>query len=303
MSGMGWWLGVLLLLVLAGAAVAVQALGAARWAQAAALLAARLDAARLPCAPGSTGPARGADRAAWPARYDARELAGLPAPVQRYFRAVLQDGQPIITAASLQMTGRFNLSATGQLWRPFKSHQRVSTRRPGFLWNARIALLPGLHVRVVDSYIAGLGGLHAAVQGLFTVAQLQGEGDIAHGEFMRYFAETPWYPTALLPSQGVQWTAVDDVSATATLADGGLSLSLLFRFNSAGLIESFRAEARGGMVGQVMVQAPWEGRFSDYQAYGGMRVPFAGEVAWMRPQGRQVYFKGRVTALGYEFCA
>ena len=48
-------------------------------------------------------------------------------------------------------------------------------------------------------------------------------------------------------------------SAKATMVDGPLTLTLLFRFNDAGLIGSFRAEARGGMVGKKMVMAPWEG--------------------------------------------
>ena len=133
------------------------------------------------------------------------------------------------------------------------------------------------------------------------MADMQGSGDIARGEFMRYFAEAVWYPTALLPSQGVRWQAADSRSATATLMDGALALSLLFRFDDAGLIESFRAEARGGMVGKRMVQAPWEGRFSDYRASNGMQVPFAGEVAWMRPEGRKTYFRGAVVALDHEF--
>lgn len=34
-------------------------------------------------------------------RYHETELAGLPVPVQRYLRAVLTDGQPIITAVTL----------------------------------------------------------------------------------------------------------------------------------------------------------------------------------------------------------
>jgi hypothetical protein len=34
-----------------------------------------------------------------------------------------------------------------------------------------------------------------------------------------------------------------------------------------------------------------------------MSVPLAGEVAWMRPQGRRVYFKGAVTKLSYEFAS
>lgn len=72
---------------------------------------------------------------------------------------------------------------------------------------------------------------------------------------------------------------------------------MLFRFDEAGLIESFRAEARGVMVSKVMVQAPWEGRFSNYQRRDGMSVPFTGEVVWMRPEGRKVYFKGAVAQL------
>jgi hypothetical protein len=85
------------------------------------------------------------------------------------------------------------------------------------------------------------------------------------------------------------------------MVDDSLSLTLLYRFDDAGLIESFRAEARGGMVDKVMVQAPWEGRFSNYQARDGMLVPLAGEVAWVRPEGRKTYFKGTVTQSAYEF--
>lgn len=109
-------------------------------------------------------------------------------------------------------------------------------------------MLPGLKVRVVDSYIAGKGLLHAAIVGLFTMADVSGGGEIARGEFMRFFAEAAWYPTALLPSQGVRWKALDDSSENATIVDGPLTLTLLFRFDDAGLIGSFRAEARGGAL-------------------------------------------------------
>jgi Family of unknown function (DUF6920) len=285
------WLG-LVLCVLAVAAVGLSAYGSRRWAGATRTLVRSLEAGRV---------AARQDGQAPPTRYDARELEGLPAPVQRYFRAVLEDGQPIITAATIDIAGTFNMSPTGEQWKPFTSRQRVITRRPGFVWDARISMLPGVTVRVVDSYIAGIGLLHATVQGLFTVADVRGDGEIARGEFMRWFAEVAWYPTALLPSQGVRWDAVDEHSAHATMVDGPLSLTLLFRFNKAGLIDSFRAEARGGMVGKDMVMAPWEGIWSNYQTRDGVQVPFTGEVAWMRPDGRRPYFVGTVTSLTFEF--
>lgn len=285
------WLGVCLA-VLSFAVVGLTAFGRRRWAGEVNALGASLEAGRIDGKRGATSP---------PTRYDERELEGLPAPVQRYFRAVLKDGQPIITAVTVDLVGTFNMSPTSEQWRPFTSRQRVITRRPGFLWDAKIALLPGVTVRVVDSYITGTGLLRAAVQGLFTMAEQRGHGDIARGELMRWFAEVPWYPTALLPSQGFRWEAVDEHSANAAMADGPLSLALLFRFDDDGLIGSFRAEARGSIVGDTMLMAPWEGIWSDYKVVDGVNVPHTGEVAWMRPDGRKPYFVGTVAALAFEF--
>jgi hypothetical protein len=238
-----------------------------------------------------------------PARYNARELDGLPLPVQRYFRAVLKDGQPIIAAATLAMTGTMNLSASAEQFKPFTSHQRVITQSPGFLWDAQVMVFPGVPAYVEDSYIAGRGRLMAKVLGWLTVADSLGDGEIARGEFMRYFAEAAWYPTALLPSQGVQWRAVDSHSASASMTDGPITLTLLFRFNPLGLIASVRAEARGSGVGKdgVMVMLPWDCRLSDYQKVDGMLIPQTGEAAWIRPAGRKAYFVGHVKKMRFDF--
>ena len=234
-----------------------------------------------------------------PKRFDVHELEGLPPPVQRYFRAVLIDQQPIIAAVTIEMTGTMNMSETAEQWKPFRSLQRVVTRRPGFLWNARIAVFPGVTAYVEDSYIDGLGRLLARVFGVFTIADSHGDGEIARGELMRYFAEAAWYPTALLPSQGVRWDVVDDRSAHATLVDGALTLTMLFRFNSAGLMASVHTEARGASVGKdgLMVMLPWDCSLSDYRKQDGMLIPMTGEAAWMRTVGRKTYFHGCVRKL------
>jgi hypothetical protein len=275
--------GALGLLAIAYAAAA--AFGAWRWEAGTRALRARLDAARQPLQP---------------ARCDARELDGLPPPVQRYFRVALTDGQPMVAAVRIAHAGTFNMSEAGEQWKPFTSTQRVITRRPGFDWDARIALLPGLPVRVHDAYVAGGGVLHATLLGLVTLAELRGTPALAQGELMRYLAEASWYPTALLPSQGVRWEAVDDAAARATLADGDTSVTLLFRFDESGLIGSVRAEARGRTVRGAVVATPWEGRWWNYEARDGMKVPLEGEVAWLLPGGPKPYWRGRVTRVEYE---
>jgi hypothetical protein len=288
---MPWLLWVVLaLFAVAIAAIGVSLYGSKRWTAATLALTHNLDNAAVN---GKTNHFR-------PAVYNSGELNGLPAPVQRYFRMALKDGQPIIAAANVELAGKFNMSAHGAQWKSFTSRQRVVTDRPGFLWDARVSMMPGLPVRVVDSYIAGRGLLRAAILGLFTVAEVAGDGEIARGELMRFFAEAAWYPTALLPGQGVRWDPVDDHSANATIVDGPLTLTLLFRFNDANQIDSFRAEARGAMDGKEITMIPWEGKWSNYQTRNGMTVPLTGEVAWMRPEGRKPYFVGTVTSLAYE---
>ncbi|MFN0305132.1 MAG: DUF6920 family protein [Burkholderiales bacterium] len=264
----------------------VLAWGAVRWDRSTEALRARLDAARVAHAVKT---------------FDERELEGLPAPVQRFFRAALKPGQPIVAAVSIDHAGTFNMSATGEAWKPFTSAQRVITSRPGFVWDGRVSMFPGVRVHVHDAYAAGEGILHPTIAGVFTLMEMRGTPEVARGEMMRFLAEAAWYPTALLPSQGVVWEPVDDRSARVTMKDGALTLTMTFRFNDAGLIESARAESRGRTVGDQVIQTPWEGRWSDYALREGMMVPLQGEVAWLTPAGRMPYWRGRIERVSYEF--
>lgn len=265
------------------------AIGAWRWQGATAALTERLQGAHTPLVAGRID------------RVDFRELDTLPAPVQRFFRTVLTDGQPIVQQVQIEHTGTFNMATDGEQWRPFSSRQWVQTQRAGFVWDGNVSMMPGVPVRVHDAYVAGVGLLRPAVLGLVELTRLEGTPEVAQGELMRWLAETAWYPTALLPSQGMQWTALDDRSADATFIDGPVSVRLRFRFAAEGWVESVRAEARGRTVGKATVMTPWEGRWDGYERHAGMMVPMRGEVAWITPQGRLPYWRGTVTRLEFGF--
>jgi hypothetical protein len=228
------------------------------------------------------------------------EVVGLPVPVSHYFRRVLKEGQPMIAAVEARQIGSFDMRPESVHWRPFRSRQRVVIHPPGFDWDARISIFPGCQVRVHDAYIGGEGVLYAKALGLFKVAEQRGGADIARAELMRFIAEGAWYPTALLPSQGVQWKAVDARSAGATFNDNAHTVMLLFVFDDAGLIESVRAEDRGRIVGNSSIPTPCHGRFRDYQERAGMTVPLAVEVAWDLPRGAQPYWRGQITGIKYD---
>jgi hypothetical protein len=186
-------------------------------------------------------------------------------------------------------------------WQPFTADQRMITRRPGFDWNARIQMWPGVAVFVHDAYVAGRGQLEASLLGIFTMASMHDLEELSRGELMRFFAKAAWYPTALLPSQGVVWTAIDDNAATATLTDAGVSLTMTFRFSADGLIDTVRAEARGRTVGKITIQTPWECKLSNYVLRDGIRVPLDGEVMYILPDGSKPYFRGNITSITFEY--
>lgn len=235
-----------------------------------------------------------------PARYDEGELTTLPPVVRRYFSQVLNANQPIVRRLYLEQTGTFNRSFQVGQWEPFTARQRVSTNRPGFVWDASMTMSPGITVRVVDAYVAGVGSLQPSIFGLFDLQGSHGTEDIARGELIRFFAEGVWYPTALLPSQGVQWTPVNDQTAQAALTDGPLTVRLQFTFNVQGLVERISSAERSALVDGVMVPTPWEVRLFNYQSQSGMLVPQDAEVAWLPATGRVPYWRGKIEKFDYD---
>ncbi len=278
-----------LLLSLAGVvivAVTVWGVGQRRWSSKTRGLLDRLDATRI-------------ERVA--EYFEPLQLSGLPEPVAYHLRQVLPEGAPIIRAVDVVHRGMFNLSPTGgEQWKPFTSRQRVVTRRPGFVWDGRVTMVPGLDVHVHDAYIDGEGILEAAILGLFSLVDLRDRGEVARGELMRFMAEAVWYPTAQLPGQGMQWEPIDATRARATLMDGAIRVSMIFHFGTNGLLDNVRVEDRGRTVGGRVIPTPWEGRLSNYQRREGLLVPVDAEVAWLTPEARLPYWRGTITELHYH---
>jgi len=239
-----------------------------------------------------------------PKIYDSKEIESLPDPVQRFFQAVLQEGQAIITKVEFFQHGQFNMNEMEDKWHKFTATQLVVTQRQGFDWDAKIQMMPFVNVFVHDTYLLGEGHLQASLLGLFTVAKMHNTPELNQGELLRFLAESVWYPTSLLPSQGVIWEAIDQHSSRATLTDGKTTASVVFQFDHEGLITSMRAEARCyRVIGDKLTFMPWVGKFGEYSVHHGMRIPLEGEVGWEHPEGDRLYFKGKITKISYEFAS
>jgi hypothetical protein len=240
--------------------------------------------------------------AASPGVFSREQLAGLPAPVVRYFEHVLTPGQRLLRGARLEHAGTFR-GGLDEPWSPFTSVQHFSVRPPGFVWDAAIHLAPLLTVRVRDSYVGGTGGMHGMIASLIPVVNQSGGAALNEGALHRLLAEMVWLPTALLPGHGVTWSPIDDSRARATLSDSGTTVWLDFHFNAAGEVVRVATPARYRDVEGTAVPTPWEGTFGSYEEVDGLRVPREGAVEWILPEGRLAYWRGRIVRSEYDFGA
>jgi hypothetical protein len=233
-----------------------------------------------------------------PAVYSPGELAGLPAPVARYFTFALTPGVPLVQRATVRWTGEFLAQPSGD-WSPFTANEVFVVHPPGFVWNASIQVARLLNTQVRDSYAQGAGRMRGKVAGLYSVVDDGDTPEMATAALQRYLAECVWFPTALLPSGGVRWTPIDDSTARASLTDRGVTAVIQFHFAADG--EATRISAlRYRSTGGAMVPTQWVGTIGHYQRVHGMMLPGSGEVEWELPEGRSPYWRGQAVSVEYQ---
>lgn len=280
----GWIKGAVVVAgVVAGGAAAVATVGNRNWKRATSRAVERLDAV---ASPGQSDVARPSRR--------------LPVPVARYFDFALTKGQAKVRSVRIEHMGRFRAGKLQAGWRPFRSVQHFTAVPPGFVWDASIRMAPLLRVRVRDSYVGGHGAMLGKVAGVVPVVNQQGTAELGAGALNRWLAEAVWFPTALLPRPGLAWDAVDDSTARATFVDSGNTVAMECRFGGDGRMVRIRAERYRDVDG-VGVLTPWEVEFGDYAEFDGMRIPVEAEVAWLLPEGRLSYWRGRIAKAEYQF--
>jgi hypothetical protein len=228
-------------------------------------------------------------------------LDGLPDPVGRYLRHVLQDGQPYIRGARLRQAGELRTDPESPRWFTFHATQVSTPLAPGFVWDARVRLGPLISLRVRDRYAEGRGSGQVTVLGFIPAGADSGRSQLDSGALHRFLAEAVWYPTALLPSQSLSWQPVDSSRSLATLTDFATTVSLEFRFNQSDEVSGIYSPGRWGRFHGEYRQVPWEGHFGAYRQESGMLVPSTGEVGWYCSGSWRNVWKGRIVDSTYEF--
>jgi hypothetical protein len=200
----------------------------------------------------------------------------LPQSVRRYVRRALpnQDRLPTL----VRFTQRGEMQLRPGRWLPFEATQEARVDRVEFAWHARFSPAPLLGIRVRDWYRDGDGGLEARLLGLIPVARAAGP-ETARSEAMRYLAELPWFPHAILGNRELEWRELDASSVEVATKIGSAEAAVTLRFDEAGDVVGAVALDRPRQEGKQFIERPWMGVFADYQELGGVRVPIRAEVS------------------------
>lgn len=226
------------------------------------------------------------------------DLAGLPEPVQRYFKYAIRDGQEYIKFVRLKQIGEFRMKEN-QPWMPIKAEQYFTTEDPAFIWWVKLTMAPFIWIEGRDMYYQGRGNILIKILSTITVADATGsEMDIS--SLIRFLSEAPWFPTALLPSDYIEWKEIDSNSAQAVIKDNGYTALAIFTFNEQGEITKLVSNDRYRELDGKYFKEKWTAYYRNYQEVKGMKIPTEGEVEWNLSDRDLQYAKLKITDIQYN---
>ncbi len=192
----------------------------------------------------------------------------------------------------LTQNGRMKPKLDAKTWMAFTATQSISARSCEFDWVARAGAFGMVSGR--DALKNGEGQFDIIALGFFPIARAEHSAALVRGELMRYLAELPWAPDAILNNPALRWR--DDAANRLVVSAGAgeTAVEVMLSLDKEGRIEGAFAPDRPRSATAPFLPTPWRGRFSDYRLHEGRWLPFAGEVAWEIDGKENVYWQARI---------
>lgn len=177
-------------------------------------------------------------------------------------------------------------------WMDFTATQTISTRVCEFDWRARAGPLGMVSAR--DALQNGEGRFDITALGFIPIGRAEHSSALMRGELMRYLAELPWVPHAILHNTALHWRVDGPETLAVSAGAGATACEVLLSLDSDGRVAGAFAPDRPRSATVPVLPTPWRGRFSDYRNHNRFWIPFAGEVAWEIDGKEVVYWQGRI---------
>jgi hypothetical protein len=104
---------------------------------------------------------------------------------------------------------------------------------------------------------------------------------IDRAEAMRYLAEMPWAPDAVLGNPEVTWADLGEGRYEAALDTPSGRVAVTFTLDAAGDIAEMTALRPDAGPDGAEILREWRGRYWGYDRVGGRRIPVEAEVGYV----------------------
>jgi hypothetical protein len=225
-------------------------------------------------------------------------LDGLPEPVQRYFRHVLQDGREYIRMTRITQTGEFRATESAQ-WVPLEAEHYYALQEPSYVSHIQLKPMPYVWIETRDMYHDGKGFTEGKLFSAFPLMFEAGR-ELELSSLARFLSEAPWYPTALLPAENLEWQGLDSHSARAVIHDAGYSVSAIFDFDDNGRIIKVTIHDRYRKLNGRKERLLWAAHYKNYQEHNGINIPTEVESEWQTEKGAFPYARVTVREVRYQ---
>ena len=155
--------------------------------------------------------------------------------------------------------------------------------------------MPFGYLTVTDALVENAGCPKVTALGVIPLVRAKPTEALTRGEMLRYLAELPYAPDAMLHNPALEWREVNGNQLAVATDVGGLRAEVVFTLDPDGRVGSVRAEDRPRSVQPPTLPTPWEGQLADYRQQQGRWVPYSGQVAWVIGGQRNLYWRGTLT--------
>jgi len=221
----------------------------------------------------------------------------MSAPLLRELPGAARQMAERLGARSLS-AGRAQFRQSGTLrnlgsrrWMRFSARQWIDFAGCNFDWRARVGPL-GL-VQVQDSLVEEHPTGAVNVLGIVPLARADASAQLLKGELMRYLAELPWCPDAILSNPALQWETVDDRRLRVSASLGDATGAIVVTHDEEGLPLAIAGQ-RPAKEGQTFVEREWHGSFADWRDFDGRWIPQSGRVWWIVDGAPFDVWRGRI---------
>jgi hypothetical protein len=220
---------------------------------------------------------------------DEAELAGLPDPTQRYFRAMGVIGRPRDRAFAAHLHGRFRLRPN-QRSMPCETWQCNTVDPLARLFHMRIDFAGLVPMVGRDAYVGGHGRMRGTLLHLVTVADGSGD-EFDLSELVTCLNDAVIMAPSMLLVPEVTFVGVDDTSFEVSLTDAGRTVTARVFLDDAGHPIDFRTSDRFADLPGGLRRAEWSTPLAGWRTVAGRALPRTGAAVWKLTDGDLTYLE------------